>query len=291
MELDNLIHEIKKLNNDKIGITSISIMLNIDRKKLKRICKENNIELHRRTYKDVCKQCGKCYESIRANNLYCSENCRKKSYKRKKRIQKYIGECCTLIGRSVPIYYLKCKGCNSTKINRFYKRNYWCSEECKDNRSKNNVIPKIYKKRCVECKEIFETKKKNQKFCKIMCQKKYHYRKKDVKRRMNILKNGTVDWDISINEIIKRDGCKCYLCNEDVKLDVHYNNDKAPTIEHVVPIALGGTHTWNNVKVAHRKCNNYKGINMIYPRYPKLSRSPLENGDEGILCEKAKIFA
>jgi 5-methylcytosine-specific restriction endonuclease McrA len=33
----------------------------------------------------------------------------------------------------------------------------------------------------------------------------------------------------------------------------------AATIEHVQPLTHGGTHTWDNVKPAHAKCNFDKG--------------------------------
>ncbi|WP_210434349.1 HNH endonuclease [Virgibacillus sp. SK37] len=39
--------------------------------------------------------------------------------------------------------------------------------------------------------------------------------------------------------------------------------DDYPSIEHVIPISKGGTHTWDNVKLAHRKCNNLKSDKVI----------------------------
>lgn len=34
---------------------------------------------------------------------------------------------------------------------------------------------------------------------------------------------------------------------------------KAPELEHIIPIAMGGTHTWDNVACACRLCNQAKG--------------------------------
>ncbi len=31
-------------------------------------------------------------------------------------------------------------------------------------------------------------------------------------------------------------------------------------VDHIVPLALGGTHTWNNVQLLCRACNGAKGI-------------------------------
>lgn len=33
----------------------------------------------------------------------------------------------------------------------------------------------------------------------------------------------------------------------------------APELDHVVPLAMGGTHTWGNVKCSCRRCNGAKG--------------------------------
>ena len=34
--------------------------------------------------------------------------------------------------------------------------------------------------------------------------------------------------------------------------------DNYPSIDHIIPISKGGTHQWNNVQLAHRKCNRMK---------------------------------
>jgi 5-methylcytosine-specific restriction endonuclease McrA len=36
----------------------------------------------------------------------------------------------------------------------------------------------------------------------------------------------------------------------------------AATVEHIIPICKGGTHTWDNVAPAHYLCNMNKGDGM-----------------------------
>lgn len=31
-----------------------------------------------------------------------------------------------------------------------------------------------------------------------------------------------------------------------------------PSIDHIIPVSHGGTHTWDNVELAHRYCNGVK---------------------------------
>jgi 5-methylcytosine-specific restriction endonuclease McrA len=35
--------------------------------------------------------------------------------------------------------------------------------------------------------------------------------------------------------------------------------DSYPSIDHVRPISKGGSHTWDNVMLAHKGCNSKKG--------------------------------
>ena len=50
---------------------------------------------------------------------------------------------------------------------------------------------------------------------------------------------------------------RCYLCDRDL-IPARHNHDDAISIEHVTPIALGGTNTDDNKLLAHRRCNSYK---------------------------------
>jgi 5-methylcytosine-specific restriction endonuclease McrA len=36
----------------------------------------------------------------------------------------------------------------------------------------------------------------------------------------------------------------------------------AATIEHIIPLCVGGTHTWDNVAPAHAMCNFKKGDSL-----------------------------
>lgn len=53
------------------------------------------------------------------------------------------------------------------------------------------------------------------------------------------------------------------MCGEKVERDKNPYHEHYPNVEHVIPISKGGTHTWDNVKLAHRKCNWEKGDKII----------------------------
>ena len=54
----------------------------------------------------------------------------------------------------------------------------------------------------------------------------------------------------------------CHICEE--KIDPSHRNPspEAATLDHIVPLALGGEHTYENVAPAHARCNYVKGLTL-----------------------------
>lgn len=51
----------------------------------------------------------------------------------------------------------------------------------------------------------------------------------------------------------------CGICFNPIDKRLRVPNWKAATIDHIVPLCKGGTHTWDNVMPAHYICNQNKG--------------------------------
>ena len=47
----------------------------------------------------------------------------------------------------------------------------------------------------------------------------------------------------------------CFVCKKPINRFLRKPNFMAATIEHIIPISKGGTHTWDNVAPAHAICN------------------------------------
>lgn len=137
----------------------------------------------------------------------------------------------------------------------------YCSYDCSyEYKVKQKPVHSL---RCKECSKHFSSTNKRKLYCSTDCNNKFFNRKKETLRRERIKRNGKVDWGISIERLMKRDRGICYLCDESVNINLDSNRDYYPSIEHVKPIAKGGTHTWDNVKLAHRKCNYEKSDKII----------------------------
>lgn len=61
---------------------------------------------------------------------------------------------------------------------------------------------------------------------------------------------------ITMAALIERDAGLCQICKRKVSIGSWSDGDRlAPTVDHIIPIAHGGDHTWKNVQLAHAQCN------------------------------------
>lgn len=112
--------------------------------------------------------------------------------------------------------------------------------------------------------------KGNSKYCSSRCSKNKWNRQRskihELKRENRIKNNGVIDKDITLEKLYIRDNGVCYLCGDKCNYDDYKLTDKGyfvaglryPSIDHIKALSKGGTHTWDNVKLAHFICNSKK---------------------------------
>lgn len=59
--------------------------------------------------------------------------------------------------------------------------------------------------------------------------------------------------------VFERDDWTCGLCHEPIQTGVPKRHPLSPSLDHIVPLSLGGQHTHDNVQAAHLICNGRKG--------------------------------
>ncbi len=59
-------------------------------------------------------------------------------------------------------------------------------------------------------------------------------------------------------QVFERDRWRCQLCGKMIKRSVAVPHPLAATLDHVIPLAAGGTHEPANVQAAHFRCNSFK---------------------------------
>lgn len=115
-------------------------------------------------------------------------------------------------------------------------------------------------KTCETCGRTFFSQYAKQKYCSKKCKGKRHGA---TSIRARCRKYGVYyDSNVTPKRIFKRDGYICMICGL-----VCDKNDKSwngflgpysPTVDHILALANGGDHVWDNVQCAHAICNSYK---------------------------------
>ena len=76
-------------------------------------------------------------------------------------------------------------------------------------------------------------------------------------------------YSITLPKVAERDGWMCMLCRNPVDRSLDHSHRMAASIDHVVPLNFPANtthgHVWNNVQLAHRKCNEAKGCSIACP--------------------------
>jgi len=75
-------------------------------------------------------------------------------------------------------------------------------------------------------------------------------------RRRDALKRGATVGKIDIEAIKIRDRMRCSICGKKVAM-------KDFSLDHTIPLSLGGPHTQNNLRVAHLRHNIQRGAGRI----------------------------
>lgn len=109
--------------------------------------------------------------------------------------------------------------------------------------------------KCPECGNSFTHKAhpRAKGFCSRRCQQKVKQRRRKARKR------GVGSKTLTFHTVAERDGFRCGLCGEPVDMSLSVPHLRAPTLDHIVPLARGGSHSLENVHLAHFLCNSIKG--------------------------------
>ena len=77
------------------------------------------------------------------------------------------------------------------------------------------------------------------------------------------LKHTTQAEPISEKVIYLRDGWICQICKKRVDKRFKWPHPMSRTLDHITPLSKGGTHTYNNIQLAHLGCNSSKRSTVL----------------------------
>ena len=201
----------------------------------------------------TCSECGKVFTAKSRKSKYCSRPCMIKSCKKKK------------------LTY-KCKHCDKTFSPRCTGRVTFCTRDCYYSYVKATAKKPTPKKQIniIDCKLCGKQMKSTYgavEYCRSCSAR----RKMDMHKNCNyyrrIAANAHADNSVDKQEIFARDKWKCQLCG--IATLKRYDPStpdrlaKSPTLDHVIPLSKGGSHTRSNTQLLCSKCNTAKGAKVL----------------------------
>jgi hypothetical protein len=160
-------------------------------------------------------------------------------------------------GKATPITWASCH-CGEHFISRGNRRHCGCGPAPKP--AKQSKPPKSRTGRCLHCGTTFTRVGGGGKvsYCSKRCWRraKSHTTKTHYRRAKKFGARYEVVHRVAVFE---RDNWRCRICGGSVSKTETYPHPSSPTIDHVVPISMGGSHTYDNVRTAHARCNTGRG--------------------------------
>lgn len=131
----------------------------------------------------------------------------------------------------------------------------FCSRAC-DARSRRRpeVIRVWTAGACPRCGENFVALAwTGSRYCSSVCGKRAERETRQIRRR-----GAQTSERVYRRKVFERDNWTCRLCLKPVDRDATVPESLAPTVDHILPLALGGLHVYANVQCAHFLCNSRK---------------------------------
>jgi 5-methylcytosine-specific restriction endonuclease McrA len=69
---------------------------------------------------------------------------------------------------------------------------------------------------------------------------------------------GEIDESVTWLGVLEHDNWICGICHEAIDPFLNYPDPMSATVDHIIDVAVGGSHTWDNVQAAHLVCNQQK---------------------------------
>ena len=207
-----------------------------------------------------CEGCGVTFKPKRAGRTrFCTRDCAFKAVscgaaRRKAQapvpVERHCVDCGVVVQRRG-----RCSPCATTRT----KENARLSAKAK---AAAAFVPE--RKVCTECFAAFATTYglKLRRYCSVSCGKKAG--KRTARAKGKARKRAATVEAVNPTRVFVRDGWLCHLCGGKTdKTRRGTYHPKAPELDHIVPLAKGGAHSYANTACAHRQCNAAKSDTIM----------------------------
>jgi 5-methylcytosine-specific restriction endonuclease McrA len=151
----------------------------------------------------------------------------------------------------------ECKGCGAAFVVKA-ENQICCSPACKA-----RAISRLGRQpvNCARCDKPFvPIDAGRRRFCSANCLAIYHRNRSGSSHRKRARYHGVPYEYINTLKVMERDSYRCQVCGRATPKRLRGTTDeRAPELDHRIPMAMGGGHIWPNVQCACRRCNADKG--------------------------------
>ena len=134
-------------------------------------------------------------------------------------------------------------------------RSDFCSDLCRDRSWAGVAVGEP--RSCIGCAAEFVASRNSHRYCSTTCSKNVA-----AKLRRAIKRGVTVE-RFNHADVFVRDGWVCYLCAQPVNRDTPWPDPWSPSLDHVIPLAAGGSHSLENTRCTHLRCNLSKNDRVL----------------------------
>lgn len=130
-------------------------------------------------------------------------------------------------------------------------KNQLCSVQCRETFLRDSVGGSHFN--CLSCGAGFLSVQPAAKFCSAKCARRVNSEARRARKREAFAV------PVNRKQIFDRDRWVCQLCRKSIDPADRVPHPLAATLDHIIPLASGGTHEPSNCQAAHFICNSRKG--------------------------------
>lgn len=231
-------------------------------KKRNRFCSPRCAQLARRLPEHLCKGCGNPFHpKSSVYSTYCSRECAFAD-KRSNATGALHERRCRVEGRQCPecSRWFVCGGPHGW--------GGFCSDDCRQAWRKHDANRRyretfvsvaatnpVVEHVCRQCGKRFRSRRYSavRQFCSKRCTRAASKGTRRARQR------GARITTISRDAIFVRDAGKCGICGKSIDRSLKHPHPQSYTLDHIVPLSLGGAHESANIQAAHLRCNTLRG--------------------------------
>jgi 5-methylcytosine-specific restriction endonuclease McrA len=210
----------------------------------------------------VCQHCGSLFRSPQTTATCCSRKCNTAKWRAlnpdRMNVIRARASKASRKRRRKPVVYYPCADCSAPVLRAL--RCAECTMEFARTKAQDDwrkamdlTLHARPTQTCRACRRTFKPTHASAKYCSSKCANAVR------KPRHWIRQTGAASESVNAMAVFERDGWRCHMCRRLTPRSLRGpHKQRAPELDHIVPLSKGGNHTYANTACSCRECNGRK---------------------------------